>query len=51
MKDKEIMNLKLELQKLRTTSENEIKKMRKAQQNTVGSTSNNLTTNGSGDGN
>ena len=49
-RDKELINLKLEIQKLRSTSENEIKKIRKAQQNGVQSSLTNLPTNGSGDG-
>ena len=48
--EKKIIDLMRELQKLKQTSENEFKKLRKAQQNTVGSGTNNLTTGGSGDG-
>ncbi len=42
------MNLKLELQKLRSTSEKEIKKIKKAQLQNTGNGTHVLTTNGSG---
>lgn len=48
IKDNEITNLKLELQKIRATAEKEYKKVVKAQQSVQNSNNNNLTTGGSG---
>ncbi|CDW90753.1 UNKNOWN [Stylonychia lemnae] len=48
-RESEVSNLKLELQKVRMTSESEIKKLKKAQMTSINSTNNNLTTLGSGD--
>jgi hypothetical protein len=55
-RDSEITNLKVELQKIRNTYEEEVKKVKKVQllqqqQTTVNSNTNNMTTGGSGGGN